>query len=406
MLYFKHVYMLLVVLLSFSGIELISFYKVGLTLYITSSAIFIPAFFINYTVNNNIRIKIRVLYTGILVYCSAIFLMNIGSSKVISLIYSFILVMLFNIIMKTIDYVERKQAASVFYFVFVAYCCNVIITFALVKAGILDENSSSILRVEFDKRVTSYRPYGFSTEPSYAAFITILSYYVWYKLRDHLPIRTFIGSTCLLVFSIFLMGSMYGMLLLGLLFMFLVYNNNIISRFPLLTGAIVMGLLATAFYIVSTNERLEGIVANLPNLFKFDESSVISVDGSMFIRLFPVFDYLSTFDLKNLSVILGHGSASSTNYYTELMFKMLNPDSKTGTISPAFFPSFFYDYGLVGAVIFIVTFFKTTFSRDYFLGFLFFFLVLFNSNFNTQLFWFVIVSISTLKHFSVSGAGG
>ena len=121
-------------------------------------------------------------------------------------------------------------------------------------------------------------------------------------------------------------------------------------------------------------------------------------DSSAWFRFGPFVEYIR--DISSLSLtelLFGHGAGNSTHYFGMKYIKHLDPDwfdaDGTPSMNLAFLPAFIYDYGFVPAMSFCLFLFLQIKKLKGSLVFaLITIMILFNSNFNTNIFWFLMYS--------------
>ena len=105
--------------------------------------------------------------------------------------------------------------------------------------------------------------------------------------------------------------------------------------------------------------------------------------------------YIEMADWTDLHFLLGHGAGTSRFFVVPEIYGGYTGGEFLG----GFMPGFFYDYGVIGGVMVLLFAFRQVPSFFSFpaavIG-----LMLLNANFNTQLFWLLILFFSINKHFS------
>lgn len=237
-----------------------------------------------------------------------------------------------------------------------------------------------------------FRYYSFSSEPSYAAFIVITLYYSFTRINGNQSLFRGINLVffLMLLYMLFFFRSAYAALLLGLLLMsFLGFTKRFLLVYFLI---FFLGLVILSFVNeVPGAARLINIVNNL-DLENPHNLSII--DFNTYYRVAPLLHYFRIFDWQDLHFWIGYGAAASRHLVVPEIYL-----ASQGEFLGGFVPSFFYDYGVLGGVMVLFFAFRQVPSFFSFptavIG-----LMLLNANFNTQLFWLLILCFSIDKHFS------
>lgn len=236
----------------------------------------------------------------------------------------------------------------------------------------------------FDSSSTKPHFQGLATEPSHAAFVILASYLSLCTITKMYKENV----SFLIHFSVFVMviliQSTFGYLLYFGVFTFLIYNK--VKKFKNLC---ILFILAFAFtfqdiylpYFV----KLNGIFELITTL-DFNSSRYGRIRTMGFITL--LFDYPS-FNLFNQ--LFGHGTGTGAEY----IYKLSN-----GLFNDGQFANFLYDYGIVGLIIFYSLVFYN-FERKFFLINVYFLaLLLFNANISSQMYWWTLLMLFSIKLYS------
>ncbi|MBW1293901.1 hypothetical protein GBO31_00170 [Aquimarina litoralis] len=248
------------------------------------------------------------------------------------------------------------------------------------------------LGIIYDESKSLYRYSSLSSEPSYACIIVIVIYYLLNNLITKRKEKLILMS--ILFFMVFSFKSTIGIILiLVLAISFLKLNYR--QLFYILITSILLILIISIFEI-GTNSILR-FKKLLSLLFSFDGNflqNLNSIDSSAYFRVAPFFYYIEKIDFLDLHFYLGYGANASQSYFSRLLF----PNHPEMIFSPQFLPGFLYDYGFFGALLVVYAIFKKVARRSVF-EILLILLTLLNSNFNTQLFWFVVTCLFINKAF-------
>lgn len=334
----------------------------------------------------------------ILFYLIGATLLNLESSQPLSLIYSVFFIVSFLIyvpfIKQSLHLEEyRKLLKTVFIIYFVGlivgqvYVYGNFFTAIPNQIGNLKHGSWGTL---IESRI--YRYYSLSSEPSYAAFIVITLYYSYIKL-DKQKGSLFKGENLylfiMLVYMILFFQSAYGIILLALILMGYIgfTKTSVLIYFISLCVCLIVVIAGIEFGPVT---RIINIIENidLTNLH-----GLSSIDFSVYFRIAPLIHYIRESSIMEISFYIGHGAAASRKFVVPETYLAYQGDFLGG-----FIPSFFYDYGVIGAgllLVFIWRLLPGVFSIPTAIVAL----VLFNANINTQLFWMMLTCLAVNKFF-------
>jgi hypothetical protein len=239
-----------------------------------------------------------------------------------------------------------------------------------------------------------FRYHSFASEPSYAAFIVITLYYSIVRLHGDQSL--FRGRNLvyflMLLYMLFFFRSAYAALLLGLLLVnYLGFNKRSLIIYFLIFS-LGLGILSFINQVPGA-ARIVYIASN------FDIANphyLAVIDFNAYYRIAPFLHYLRIFDWQNVDFWVGHGAAAARHLVIPETFL-----ASQGEFLGGFIPSFFYDYGIIGAalvIVFILRLLPGVISVPSAIVLL----MLLNANFNTQLFWFVVMCLALTNYFTRS----
>jgi type IV secretory pathway VirB3-like protein len=268
---------------------------------------------------------------------------------------------------------------------------------ALIYFGIYDLNDYLFARVYFDLLGGDMRPIGFSSEPSYAAFILALSWMALVRLGFLSQERRKIilnWTICVLV-ALQLLGSIYGYLLSFIIIATMVKIFPDYRKYTFIASAVTAALL-----FLGVNFDNGGRFFNiLTAIFSGSMDEWRSEDFSSFFRFGPFVIYLRESDFLNYHAWIGYGATSAAYFFGNIFQEHVVSDQMA--IELGFIPSYLYDYGLICAIVFLVFLYLISYGDHRFAMVLMLILLLFNANFNTQIIWFAITCsyVSMRKQF-------
>ncbi len=339
----------------------------------------------------------------VLVFMTVSTLLNLESSKITSYFYSIYFVLSFvfftsvaHKLFTVDDYRNLLKALFIIYFI------GLLLGQLYVQLNLfapLSGYSSHLPHGRFGTLIDGgkYRYYSLSSEPSYAAFIVITLYYSLTKTHasnDSLLKKENLFLFLMLVYMILFFQSAFGIILLGAI---------VASYFGFTKRAMLMYLLAIfAFVLISffklDVQAIDRVLAIFQKLDIRNLHSLAEVDFTAYFRLAPVLHYLKTIDLTDFHFYLGSGASASRNLIIPETYLAYQ-----GEFLGGFLPSFFYDFGIIGAAL-VLTFIGKLLPKSKSVPLLIVVLMLFNANFNTQLFWLLLTFLS-LNRFYVNNSG-
>lgn len=343
-------------------------------------------------------------------YILGLNLMNLSHVKVSSFIYTLVIIIEIILLYNIVYVMDTQKVKKVMKGIIGLYFFNILIATAIIMLHIYpNKYVLKIIQIYyFDGRI---RPYGFSDEPSYAAIILVFSLFLFLKCNDFKYQKSDFKWYLMGLLAIFLTGSSYGYLMLLILMLYFFSRNRFlfstietIQRSKLFSKLELVVLVALCLGIVtigisrvdfSNNKSINRLINITTTISQSNESVFEAVkriaytDGSASMRIMPTLLMIKEYKYDSWGGILfGHGAGQSTHFFTRLY-----NDDKTLL---GFIPSFIYNYGLIGAGLFLL-FFISLFPRKKIVLFLLFFLFLFNADFNTQIFLFVLFTIMASK---------
>jgi hypothetical protein len=384
------------VLCAFSGIIIGG----KLTVWVMFSLLVLPLLVINaYKFQQG---KINTIF---LIFICSLFIssiINVLNLKIITFLYSLSVGVLFLFVGKKIQKCDEKLFNKIFTFILVSFFCLIIL--GLFLHSFLGVSDFMFAKVDVSRNIP--RSYGPSTEPSYSALTLSICMLVLFssKLHSYLFIRLmfFLYFICLL-----LIGSGLGYLsgLLVLVYFFTNSNVKILRSEKVILFVIAVTCLP---FITFDIERLKPLfevsldfISHGSLWAAFD--AIKYADSSAWFRFGPFVEFFRDISTLNfMELLFGHGAGNSTHYFGMKYIKHIDPDwfdaNGTPSMDLPFLPAFIYDYGIVPAIIFCMFLFqKIKRLTGSLIIFLITVMILFNSNFNTNIFWFLMYSILVIK---------
>lgn len=386
-----------IILQSFTGVSVGKIGKALLTpFHLVMGVLIGVGMFYAHKVNREILVILLIL----LLYMLGVNFVNISSVKPTSVLYTIIFCMeamiLYNF-MKSSSIPIMKRA---FELIVLLYFYNVLIGTGMSLVGLRIPPLEEFIRLYY-METGDVRPMGFSSEPSYAAFIVAMAYMAHNHLNNHkfdksvakLSIAYFLGSI--------MMKTAFGMLFIGMCLMDWAINlypkfvRSVRLMYPFF--GIIMVLVVVIIFTNSDAEairRLGTVGEILTDPFDDNQKKMAKLqekDGSAFARIGPTFMLIAEGDNLSFNVYTGAGAGTAGKFLLEMLSGVLIDDGDAESLDVGIIPAYIIDYGFIGFVllwIFLI-------SIMYNLGLPFwlcFILVMFNANINTQLLWFGITA--------------
>ncbi|RMG77937.1 MAG: hypothetical protein D6714_19000 [Bacteroidetes bacterium] len=337
-----------------------------------------------------------IVFTNLFIYPEA---------RITSVIYTFLFSFEYIIMYHLMMSVKQETIIKALQFIIYSYMVNILLGFAfsLVHQNPLD----GIVNISYSANGEGARPNGFSTEPSYAAFIVSISYMGYNHLRGHRVDRPFWQLTAAYLVCILFMKSAYGFIFVavnGMDWFFIIFKK---LRFNIKIIFLVFGIGMAAVIPMALQDSEQEAIVRLRNVatvmndnsvdIKKKLSKLQEVDGSAYARIGPTYLLFNARDEIQIDMTLGAGAGAAGNFFKKFMAGVM-VDDDADKLDMGIVPAFVFDYGYVGTVLLILFVLASAYNLP--LPFwACFFLVLPNCNINTQLFWYGLVLYSYISVF-------
>ena len=218
----------------------------------------------------------------------------------------------------------------------------------------------------------------------------------YFKLTSDSPKKRLFYLSCAAI-QVYLFGSVYGYLLFFvLLVLFLNRLSNEGFRSIAKNTYVAIAILFVIYFAFFTGDIEDSRVLRLWQFittvgFSFDYFR--GVDSSAFMRIGPLFEYVSSPEFYSLSGFFGNGPGASRYYFGSAFEDVISTTHKgydEGVINLGFIPAYLYDYGVLGVGLFWFFVGRVFVNKFVSVYGLFFVLLVVNANLNTQLFCFVL----------------
>lgn len=319
-----------------------------------------------------------------------------GSSKLSSLAYAAMFFAYGFWLIATLGAFRTTYVVRAMKIVVVAYFLSALAATLAAVMGVVERESFIFIRMWTNMNTGESRPIGFSSEPSYAAFVVVLAWMTLVRLGHIRPgARNGFGFwTTLTLFSLQLFGSIYGYLLGVVVAVSCLSLLPKRQRMRWLISGFVLSLIA-----VMRMTSAGGDFRSLRILYAVvsgDLETWLLEDTSSFFRFGPMLSYITSANFADVATWLGHGATSASYFFVE-MFR-LHIDANNDTIELGLMPSYIYDYGLLAGVLFLVFLYRTTRGAMRPAMVVILMLLIFNANFSTQMMWFAITCALLSRH--------
>ena len=390
----------------------ISFFEIGLasfTLFHFLAIWTLCVSSINALRNENYLIKVPKYSGALLLFIILVNVIYIDRIKFTSFVYTLIILLEFIILFNVVPKLNLSDIKKIIKIIILLYFINIAITSVLILFNIFPTGIwARIFQIYiFGGQI---RPYGFSSEPSYASLIIVFSLYILFKAYNFSYKREEVAWYLLAIVTVILTQSSYGYMFLAIVLVCffvksklflrsvnLIQKNRVLQRKDVqVMFAVFAGLIFFVAYSfdIEANKSLQRLFNVLGSAATSDNDvfttifNIAKVDSSAGMRLVPLLHLINYFkEVDILHILVGHGAGQATLFYSKLYEQ---------TTLLGFIPAFIYNYGVIGVLIALFCF-VSLFPKEKLLLFFLFFLFLFNADFNTQIFLYVLFIIMLAK---------
>jgi len=383
----------------FVGLVLVIFSFTEITVMQVGKAVITPFHFvvlglvIPLLITNPAAIKADKLLLGLLAYILLVNAINFKGIRTSSFIYTLVFIIEFIMIMAIAKNIKANALKRFFQVILILYFINLCVTTLLIASGLYNLTSGTIFRAYF-----GMRPMGFSSEPSYAAFIVTIAFVCINELKFWKDQRNSWTYYLLYFGCIILTTSAYGIIYACLYTMVMLWR--VIRSYSTQMRVIIVSVIATISIIGLLLLAADGgspvtramkvaavLVSDMPLTDKIDEIGI--EDASAWGRIGPSWLLFQNGNIGDL--IFGHGSGSSGQYFfDQLVGILVNSDREY--VDLGIIPGFLYEFGFIGFFLLLSLLFRLLRSNKLFFLLLISFFV--NAGINTQIFWFALTCFS------------
>ncbi len=390
------------ILLSFTGISLINIGKAMLTPFHMIMAIQMVYALM---VTKLRRKKISITLVLFMSYVVLINILQYPNFRITSVIYTLIYCIEIMLLINLITQCRIETILIAFRLIIYLFFFNILIAFCLDIIHFKHDLIARFFRIYYSPDEIYGRPMGFSSEPSYAAFILAVVLVAYSHITNHQINRTIITLFVVAILSILLSKSAYGFLFLMIVILdWLIYfysqgDKLLKNLFP----AILILFISTGFILVknSENEALtrlssftsclfDNSISGKKKLIKLQEA-----DGSAFARIAPTYLLFNSSEGNNFNYLFGEGAGAAGKFLSKFLVGILIDEGRT-SVDTGIMPALVFDYGYSGSLLFLI-FLIFTFRGLPLPFWILFILIIPNANINTQLIWFAIACYSIVS---------
>ncbi|MBU0985274.1 MAG: hypothetical protein KKA42_15475 [candidate division Zixibacteria bacterium] len=330
-------------------------------------------------------------------------LLNLAASRLSSVGYSFLFTIYFLVMMNSLQFVRRDTVLSITKVMMALYLGNVLIGQLLYLTGVESDFLRDIFRYQIDPRDDSVRFIAFAEEPSYAAFIVCLTYFAYVRLcrAGKEPVNIVWGL--IVLYQVLCFRSVYGYLLVMILFVVTYYRSVRRSLVILIPTVMLVLIVATNTGLLSDAGRLGRITDAMLRGRLFNPQELKAVDHSLFFRVGIFIEYWSTANPADPHFYVGHGAMTHKYALSSRYLGAIKQDVGSGNLvllESNFFNGFLYDFGLVGMLLVAFVLWRLTTRRFFRAETLLLAMVFFNANYNTQFLWYIVIILAASHYYS------
>lgn len=380
------------ILLSFTGISVATIGKAMLTpFHLVMGGLIVYVIFFAPKKDLHVFLSLLVL----IFYIIANNTYNYTNVRITSVIYTVTFALETVILYNLLRMCTIAQVQKAFKVIIYVYFFNVLIATLFALVGLKNGAIESIIRIYY-MDTGEARPMGFSTEPSYAAFIVSIAFMCYNHLNRHQFNRKVMKLSMCYLLSIVFMKSAYGVIFVffNILDWFIQFQAklNIHQRLFIYIIGVVILFGGSVVISKSGNEsikRITSIVDIMSDPFDTIEKKLTRLqekDGSAFARIGPTYILFNSPDRDDINLVIGKGAGRAGSFFANFLQGIL-VDEGTEKLDMGIIPAFIFDYGMIGFFFFCLVLMNALWGLPlpFWLTFL---VVLPNANINTQLLWF------------------
>jgi hypothetical protein len=327
----------------------------------------------------------------IAVYILAVAILSADHTRWSSVAYS-MFYFIFYLFINNAD-ITKKHLINSSKLIIISYLINVL--FAKIVFTITGDLSPIkwLLQATPDDKTGAMRYHGFSSEPSYAAFVVIVALIAYINLNtDNKNVKLFFIASA--TFMIISFSSIYGFILLGAFAI-----NRLLKRIDIKPSRVlILGIISILLFVLARSFFASGSETRGARLAMFflsgswELDDFRSVDTSAFMRVGPFISYVNDTRFLSLQTYLGHGPGAAAVHFGDVFNDVIGIENRgfeSGTLNLGFIPAFLYDYGFIGVGLMFLLVFRRAMKKILSIECAVFLLLIVNANFNTQIFWYV-----------------
>ena len=311
-----------------------------------------------------------------------------GDSKATSLAYAAMFFAYGFWLTASLSSFRDADTARAMKLVIAAYFGSALAATLVAAMGVKELETFLFTRLWTNTNTGETRPIGFTSEPSYAAFIVVLGWMVLVRMGHIRPGgRNGFGVwTGLTLVALQLFESIYGYLLSIVVLLTSLSLLPRAARMRWLAGGAMLALMT--FLFVPTGGEDVRSLRILKAVATGDLETWLIEDTSSFFRFGPLFGYVISANFGEAATWFGHGATSASFFFVDMFREHI--DANNDAVELGLLPSYIYDYGLIAGALLMGFLYRTTRGplRPAMVAILT--LLIFNANFSTQMMWFAV----------------
>ncbi|MDH5510960.1 MAG: hypothetical protein OEZ32_11495 [Nitrospinota bacterium] len=333
---------------------------------------------------------------------------HLGEIRLTTVIFSLMFIFYFFIALNLIRTMTPRDFIIISKVVIYLYLFNVVVSLIDLYLGIKLDIFGVLNGINYDLRYNVYRLRGFSSEPSYAAIIIATTHILYSRLSLAFREKKSPYIVAASIFMIIAFKSVYGYLLLMVIFAEEIhvmrqqdrYNKGrSASMFPVL---VISGILFFLMMVILIQESAAGarLAEVVTRLFSEGLYGLQRLEGGTWVRLQLALDFLTFFFQGTAwEMIFGIGAGSASLVFGEEYGRTV------GTWQAGMYYlniggwGYFLDYGIMGTLSLIYVFYKVALKGWRSVALIV--VTWTNASFNTMLFWYVITCLIVIVHFDL-----
>ena len=385
----------LLVTLSFTGISVATLGKALLTPFHLLMGLFIGyGILVSRKKENTVFVSLVLLLGHVLLVNLIQYPKILYTSILYSLIYGVELTILYNLMRRC----SVKAILLALKIIIYAYMANLFLGFVFDLINFRNPFLLKYISVYYTEGEAGGRPMGFSSEPSYAAFMLAVAFLCYCHLRDHILDKETIKLFIKLMLSVVFSKSAYGFIFIAVIMLdWLIHffkKGDTLTRNVIPFILVIFMVVGGVIFQSSENETVDRLRKFSTAMFdttttgKKKMKKLQEADGSAFARVGPTYLLFNNDEDVDVNYWVGAGAGAAGEFLARFLVGIIIDEGRT-SVDTGIIPAFIFDYGIIGTILFSLFLINCFFNLS-FPFWMLFLLILPNANINTQLIWFTI----------------